>query len=723
MAENPFVTSSIWDNPIPNQNNASAATTTTTASTPAVSSAPKPVTTPAVTTPSASTATSAVTTPVTTDQKLQTANTDQGAADDAYKAAHPELFNKGMTVGSETPVAAPTTAPVSTSADKTSDNLSKVSLAINSGYASANDIAANTGLSVDDVNNIINNDASLKKTLTLNQESNQIKSNMSDLYGSMDKITNGTYTLTPGEQAQINDIRNTYAELERKQALVNQAYEGSVGTAEIRSGRQEFMNQISSGIYKNAVDSGVQKIADLEAKATAAVNTLTQAFEDKDYDKLNNQYKILQDTLTQKTSEIEKIQKATADMAKTVQDQQKFDLEVAKYYSDIDYQNAQLNQKSQEVMTVTPGSSIYTKDGTFVGTAPEKPVNAMDYIKTVGDSLLQFDPNTNSWSVKYTAPTKPGETSKIVKVNGVDYQLNADGSYTTPQVPAETKKATELENSALTSAQALLDKFNKRQGTQIVGASRFWTGGKAIPGTASADFEAQFNNLTSLLSLDNVKYLKGQGQVSDAERKLLADSATKLNLNQSESEFKQTLSDIVETLKTATTNIPVNNTLSNPVSKFNDWYANEVPDGDIPVIDKMLNDPNLGKTETERKQAILEYYKISFNNGGGGTPIASEAKKVVDGTVGGECGHFVNQITGLGMGDSYQSKLSKMDNSITTPKPGMVFVMPYKDTGHTGIILAVNNGIATVKDSNYSLDGKIKTHTIPVSKMTGFKLV
>jgi hypothetical protein len=129
------------------------------------------------------------------------------------------------------------------------------------------------------------------------------------------------------------------------------------------------------------------------------------------------------------------------------------------------------------------------------------------------------------------------------------------------------------------------------------------------------------------------------------------------------------------------------------------------------------------KTEAE----ILDYFQNqSFNNVGGDTNPATLNQVVskADGTKGGQCGRFVNQITGLGLGDSYQSKMAKMDKSITKPAPGMVFVMPYKETGHTGFIVSVNNdGTATVKDSNFGLDEKVKTHKIALSKLTGFRNV
>jgi hypothetical protein len=131
-------------------------------------------------------------------------------------------------------------------------------------------------------------------------------------------------------------------------------------------------------------------------------------------------------------------------------------------------------------------------------------------------------------------------------------------------------------------------------------------------------------------------------------------------------------------------------------------------------IEQMINEnPNM--TDDEIMQVL------GFSSVGGDTKTATKAVAVSDGTKYGQCGRFVNKLTGIGLGDSYESKISKMDSNITEPQPGMVFVMPYKNTGHTGIILSVNpDGTATVKDSNYSLDQKVKTHKIPISKMTGF---
>lgn len=109
---------------------------------------------------------------------------------------------------------------------------------------------------------------------------------------------------------------------------------------------------------------------------------------------------------------------------------------------------------------------------------------------------------------------------------------------------------TELGQAALVNAKTLMDKFNAGSGTSAVGMSRLLGyGAFPPPGTAAANFTNDFNAIKSQLSLDAVKYLKGQGSVSDAERALLAQAVTKLNLSQSEDEFKTTLQGIIDKLE------------------------------------------------------------------------------------------------------------------------------------------------------------------------------
>jgi len=154
-------------------------------------------------------------------------------------------------------------------------------------------------------------------------------------------------------------------------------------------------------------------------------------------------------------------------------------------------------------------------------------------------------------------------------------------------------------------------------------------------------------------------------------------------------------------------------------NSLQEWADSSPPN--LEAINQTIIDNNYN--EEEALQLIKRIRERSnLSSVGGDTDTATLNKVAVkkEGTEGGQCGRFVNNITKLGVGDSFSSKMAKMDDNITKPEAGMVFTMPYKDTGHCGIILSVDNGVATVKDSNWSLDEKIKTHKIPVYKMAGF---
>lgn len=169
--------------------------------------------------------------------------------------------------------------------------------------------------------------------------------------------------------------------------------------------------------------------------------------------------------------------------------------------------------------------------------------NTGDTIKDYGSTAIggvagQADQTTQSWADLITNGKATIKDVPAAYKNAVSVQLSQN---------PEIKQATELQQTALTSAKDLLNKFTSGNGTFAVGGTRL-LGTQYIPGTAPYDFQVNYDNLKSLLSLDNVKYLKGQGQVSDAERRLLQDASSKLNTGSSEAEFKKALNDIITVL-------------------------------------------------------------------------------------------------------------------------------------------------------------------------------
>lgn len=144
--------------------------------------------------------------------------------------------------------------------------------------------------------------------------------------------------------------------------------------------------------------------------------------------------------------------------------------------------------------------------------------------------LITNDPN------KYKIANVPANLRNAVVAGLVGGGNGANGGPT----------QTELGKAALITAKDLLTKFQK--GTDAVGINALFNG-IALPGTQKSNFIIDFNALKSQLSLDAVKYLKGQGAVSDAERQLLAQATSKLNTRQTKKEFENTLLEIIAKLQ------------------------------------------------------------------------------------------------------------------------------------------------------------------------------
>jgi hypothetical protein len=143
---------------------------------------------------------------------------------------------------------------------------------------------------------------------------------------------------------------------------------------------------------------------------------------------------------------------------------------------------------------------------------------------------------------------KAGDADKLLTVNeaktlGVPYGTTRGEASAMAKVPGAVSEAGALKITALDSARALMEKF-KKPGAPVGAASI----GFNLPGSERRNFIIQFDNLKSLMSLDAVKYLKGQGAVSEAERALLANAASRLDRAQSKPEFEKALGDMITAL-------------------------------------------------------------------------------------------------------------------------------------------------------------------------------
>lgn len=190
--------------------------------------------------------------------------------------------------------------------------------------------------------------------------------------------------------------------------------------------------------------------------------------------------------------------------------------------------------------------------------------------KGVGDYTFVFNPETEKWESKGSnkAATGTGVSGSTDPTVMAWAKRIYDGAAKITDIPASqaglrnavTKAladagndltgrptVTELGLAAKSSAEDLLKKFTDRKGTGAVGKTAMFNIA-TIPGTERADFINTFNSLKSQLALEGTKYLKGQGQVSDAERAILNQAVTKLSLSQTEDEFKKTLQSVIDKL-------------------------------------------------------------------------------------------------------------------------------------------------------------------------------
>lgn len=273
-------------------------------------------------------------------------------------------------------------------------------------------------------------------------------------------------------------------------------------------------------------------------------------------------------------------------------------------------------------VSLSPGSSLVDNKGNVIYTAPEKPTNPLDYTKVVGDSLWQYDPVKQTWTKQFTEPGKGSDN--IVKVNGVDYIQNPDGSLSIPKVPISP--ANPATQEALKQKVSLIDGLlnNPTLGANVgnYGVTRL----NINPFNQSQvnEFRAGVKQLISSETLSTLLQLKAAGgtlgAISEKELQILQNSATKINSWQQpdgtykigEKEFRaelQRIKDATQRVLDAANSQP-SQTPQLPTPPAGEINVRDKATGQYGSLPEGEFDPN-------------KYEKVSFNQGGNTNVTAS----------------------------------------------------------------------------------------------------
>jgi len=473
-----------------------------------------------------------------------------------------------------TPIPTPTPTPITTPTPQGIDTTTTAGQIqwYNQDSAGYKDWAKSQGISDMDVNNI--------GRQAVQAKTDQISADITD---KLNQFQQGTYPLTPEQQSQLDVTKQQFDSLIAQQKLTNQSYENGTRILGQVTGRAEYFPDIAMGEVQAAINSGIGKVADLTSKETSALANMKMGFETDNFNLVKESYSILNGIQKDKTDVLKEVHdeiQTQKDKEQTQQNKidddiynrvtkpiQDVSLAAAKNNAPKDIKDAINSAKTVDEAIAT--ASQWLQEGT--GTVGEylyykrnttNPVDFNTYqnidanrkataVAVASGAYKEgADPSVDAWATRIQngqakitdIPASQAGLRNQVIVALQSMGNSADGKPTT----------TEMGKAALQEAENLMAKFDARKGTVAVGGSRFWGAGgltSLIPGTEGYDFANTFQTIKDKLSLEAVKYLKGQGQVSDAERALLANAVTKLNLKQSEGEFKTTLQGVIDKLK------------------------------------------------------------------------------------------------------------------------------------------------------------------------------
>lgn len=241
-----------------------------------------------------------------------------------------------------------------------------------------------------------------------------------------------------------------------------------------------------------------------------------------------------------------------------------------------------------------------------------------------------------------------------------------------------------------------------------------------ITGTAEYNYKIKFDKLKAALSLNDAGKLKGSGAISDAERQLLADAASALNINTTKDQFLQELDRIENKAREQAGRLDtfVKSTQANSLlQEFEDTQGgSEGPNPKAPASAPTSVAPSVS-TKT-LAAAIVPRYPQGTNLG----------------NVNGQCVTFLHKVADFPhIGDGKNEKVASLDRLIKqgqglpakalpgNAKVGMILVSNDNKTyGHVAMINAISDDgqYARVTESNYKPGTVTHTRVVALNSPT-----
>lgn len=331
---------------------------------------------------------------------------------------------------------------------------------------------------------------------------------------------------------------------------------------------------------------------------------------------------------------------------------------------------------------------------------------------TMGNSILQFDPATGTYKTLYSAPEQAAAPTSTIQ----EYEYAKQNGYTGSFVDYQTAQAGS--SGGATDFNELLSVTE----AQTLGVPYGTTKGEAYGISTEKPLSAEMLKLqeNAKSGLDSLSLIRGT--IGDGNRPIIA--------NQGYKAAEANLVDVIGRLRSGgaiTVDEETRFKSLLPSIRDSGQVASQKLDTLESLLNGVLQDQGSGGAQDDP-------LGLGFSGVGGDTNKAASVTKAIataypENTKGGQCGRFVNNLTGIGMGDSFDNKMSFTDPSIKVPQPGDVFVMPYSWTGHTGVVVGTpiqkDDGSfdIPVADSNYHLDEKVDYHTINSKSIAGYARV